>query len=89
MREKTSIGITNKQGRLAALDAIRRFVLVNMIAYHLLYDLVALFGVRLDWYWAWPGGLWQQMIVGGFIFISGFSSQLSHKNGRRGWLLLG
>ena len=35
MREKTSIGITNKQGRLAALDAIRGFVLVNMIAYHL------------------------------------------------------
>ena len=29
------------------------------------------------------------MIVGSFIFISGFSSQLSHKNGRRGWLLLG
>ena len=68
MREKTSIGITNKQGRLAALDAIRGFVLVNMIAYHLLYDLVALFGVRLDWYWAWPGRLWQQMIVGSFIF---------------------
>ena len=89
MREKTGTEIINKQERLALLDAIRGFVLVNMIAYHLLYDLVALFGVRLDWYWAWPGRLWQQMIVGSFIFISGFSSQLSHKNGRRGWLLLG
>ena len=77
------------QGRLALIDAMRGLVLINMLVYHFLYDLIVLFGMKADWYWSWSGRLWQQMIVGSFIFISGFSSQLSRKNFRRGLMLLG
>ena len=36
--------------RLHLLDAIRGFLMINMIAYHGLWNLVNLFGVRISWY---------------------------------------
>ena len=83
---------TNKSasgGRLELVDALRGLLLVNMIAYHLFYDLTVLFGLKMTWFWDWPGQLWQSLVAGSFILISGFSSRLSRKNGRRGLLLLG
>lgn len=75
--------------RLGVLDAARGFVLLNMLAYHLLYDLVVLFGVRLDWFVSWQGYVWQQFIACSFIFLSGVSCRFSHSNARRGAALLG
>ena len=75
--------------RLGVLDAARGFVLLNMLVYHLLYDLVALFGVRLSWFWEWQGTVWQQFIACGFIFLSGISCGFSRSNARRGAQLLG
>lgn len=39
-----------KSGRYFALDGIRGLALLNMIAYHAVWDLVYLFGFDLQWY---------------------------------------
>ena len=77
------------QGRLALVDALRGFTLLNMLAFHLIYDLSALFGVPIDWFWQTPGRLWQKLIAGSFIFLSGFSIPFSRSGLRKGVLLLG
>ena len=53
--------------RLHLLDALRGFLLLNMIAYHGLWNLVNLFGVNLPWDNAAPGYCWQQVICWAFI----------------------
>ena len=40
----------SEKQRLHALDAIRGITLLSMIAYHAMWDLVYMFGVRADWY---------------------------------------
>ncbi|WMJ84618.1 heparan-alpha-glucosaminide N-acetyltransferase [Oscillospiraceae bacterium LTW-04] len=62
-----------RSARYALLDALRGFSLLSMIAYHATYDLVAIYGVRLPWYFDTPGYLWQQSICWGFILLSGIS----------------
>ena len=59
--------------RYALLDTLRGFSLLSMIIYHATYDLVAIYGVRLPWYFNTPGYLWQQSICWTFIFLSGIS----------------
>lgn len=73
-----------KRPRLNLLDALRGFALVNMIAYHGLWDLVYLFGVKLDWYVGLPGYLWQQSICWTFLLLSGFCLGFSRSPVRRG-----
>ena len=73
-----------RRPRLQLLDALRGFALVNMIAYHGLWDLVYLFGVKLDWYVGLPGYLWQQSICWLFILLSGFCLPLGRNPLRRG-----
>lgn len=70
------------------LDIIRGFAVVNMVIYHLLYDLVSIFGVRIDWFNTRPCFLWEQMICFIFILVSGISFRLSRapwKNGIKLW----
>lgn len=47
-----------------------------MILYHAIWDMVYLFGCRIDWYVGIAGQFWQQFICMGFILISGFSFML-------------
>ena len=75
--------------RLELIDALRGFTLLNMLIFHLLYDLTALFGVPMDWFWQTPGRLWQKLIAGSFIFLSGFSIRFSRSSLRKGLMLLG
>ena len=76
-------------GRLELVDAVRGFTLLNMLVFHLIYDLTALFGVQMDWFWQTPGRLWQKLIAGSFIFLSGFSIPFSRSGLRKGVMLLG
>ena len=73
--------------RYALLDALRGFSLLSMIAYHATYDLVALYGVRLPWYFDTPGYLWQQSICWSFILLSGVSWHFGRSPLRRGLLV--
>lgn len=70
--------------RYVLLDELRGFCLVNMVFYHACWDLVALFGVELNWYFDWPGRLWQKMICCGFILLSGFCAPLGRHGLKRG-----
>ena len=70
--------------RLYFLDTLRGWTLLNMIAYHGLWNLVHLYGIRLDWYRGTLGYVWQQSICWTFILLSGFCWRLSRNHWKRG-----
>lgn len=80
---------TQEKVRLHLLDALRGFLLLNMIAYHGLWNLVYLFGVSAPWYRGRAGYLWQQFICWSFILLSGFCFLLSRSHLKRGLLVFG
>ena len=80
---------TQNRQRLHLLDALRGFLMINMIAYHGLWDLVYLFGVQADWYKGPGAYLWQQFICWTFILLSGFCCSFSRNHLRRGLLVFG
>lgn len=75
--------------RLHLLDALRGFLMINMIAYHGMWDLVNLFGVHAGWYAGTPKYIWQQFICWTFILLSGFCWSFSRNHLRRGLLVFG
>ena len=75
--------------RLHFLDALRGFTLINMIAFHGMWNLVYLFGLRADWYLGIPGYLWQQWICWTFITLSGFCWSFSRNHLKRGLMVFG
>ena len=75
--------------RLHLLDTLRGFLLVNMIAYHGMWNLVYLFGVSMPWYRGSLGYLWQQFICWSFILLSGFCWAMSRNHLKRGVLVFG
>ena len=75
--------------RLHLLDALRGFLMINMIAYHGMWDLVNLFGVKAGWYAGTPKYIWQQCICWSFILLSGFCWNFSRNHLRRGALVFG
>lgn len=75
--------------RYHLLDTFRGFLMVNMIAYHCMWDLVYLFGVKAGWYAGTPKYLWQQFICWSFILLSGFCWSMSRNHLRRGVLVFG
>ena len=74
-------------GRLHLIDEYRGFVLLNMIAYHAIWDLVYMFGVDWAWYKTDAAFYWQQWICWSFILVSGFCWQMSKKPLQRGLLI--
>ena len=80
--------MNNKQ-RLHLLDAFRGFLMINMIAYHGMWNLVYLFGVKAGWYAGTPKYLWQQFICWSFILLSGFCWCFSRNHLKRGLLVFG
>lgn len=70
--------------RYALLDELRGLDLINMMAYHALWDLIFLFGIRAEWYTDWQGQLWQFCICSVFILLSGFCVPLGRHTFKRG-----
>lgn len=79
----------SEKTRLHALDAVRGITLLSMIAYHAMWDMVYMFGVRADWYRSDGAHLWQQSICWTFILLSGFCHSLGRKPWKRGLLVFG
>lgn len=75
--------------RLHLLDALRGFTLINMMAYHGLWNLVYLFGIKADWYRGNAGYLWQQAICWTFLLLSGFCWSFSRNHLKRGLTVFG
>lgn len=73
-----------KKERVNGIDFIRGLAVINMVLYHLLYDLVYIFGVSIGWFTLSKVYYWQQAIVITFVFISGISCSFSKQNIKRG-----
>ena len=73
--------------RYYIIDIIRAIAIINMIAYHFMFDLHN-FGL-IKGFFSPPMNVWQQCICITFIFISGFSFQLGRKQWKRGLIILG
>jgi uncharacterized membrane protein len=66
-------------GRVAILDELRGLAIVNMVAYHVCYDLVYLHGFDLPWFHGFAAGVWQECICVSFLFIAGVCTKLSRR----------
>ena len=73
--------------RLCLIDEYRGFVVLNMVAYHAIWDLVYMFGVDIQWYKSDAGHIWQQWICWSFILVSGFCWQMGKHPLKRGLLV--
>ena len=81
--------VVKEKTRLHLLDALRGFLLLHMIAFHGMWNLVYLFGVRANWYSGTPKYLWQQFICWSFILLSGFCWSMSRSHLKRGLMVFG
>lgn len=76
-------------GRLNLLDELRGFCLVLMIVYHAIYDIEAIFGMRIPFFLNLDTlSPVEPFFAGIFIAISGFVCSYSHSNLVRGAKLL-
>ena len=72
-------------GRFHGIDALRGLALVNMVLYHLLYDINTVYGLQAQWINTPFVRFWQQCICWSFILIAGFSWEWGREhNLRRG-----
>lgn len=69
--------------RYAALDELRGLTVLVMIAYHAVWDLVYIFGVKLPWFSSPGAYIWQQWICWTFIFVSGVCQHFGSRRLRR------
>ena len=77
---------TKLKNRYYLIDSLRGFWIINMVVFHLLYDLFMIF---------YPNNLfaspvmyiWERFICSSFIFISGLSLNISRNAYKRGILL--
>lgn len=70
--------------RYRMLDGIRGFTLLGMMVYHLIWDLVYIFGWDITWYQTEVAYIWQQSICWTFILLSGFCFPLGKRKLKRG-----
>lgn len=70
--------------RYEKLDGIRGIALLNMIAYHAIWDIVYIYHAGWGWYQSEGAYVWQQGICWTFIFLSGFCWSLGSHAWKRG-----
>lgn len=70
--------------RYYSLDRFRGITVISMILYHMVWDLVYLFGINWTWYETPIAYVWQQSICWTFILLSGFSWSFGRHKIKRG-----
>lgn len=75
--------------RYTVLDSLRGFALVNMIAYHAMWDIVNMFGVDIRWFNGESAHIWQQLICHTFILLSGFCLHFGKRKLKNALIVLG
>lgn len=77
--------------RLWPLDALRGLAMVNMVAYHGMYDWVYVFGQKSAWYDIFSPAchVWQQYICWSFLLLAGYSFTLSRRPVKNGLVVAG
>ena len=83
--------LRTKTSRMWLPDALRGLALLNMLAYHAMYDWVYVFSHESSWYniWAPSCHVWQQYICWSFILLSGFSFPLAKRPAKNGLIVAG
>lgn len=76
--------ISESQNRYFLVDAVRGLAVLNMLAYHFLYDLFEVYGLKENWIGTLPAIIWQRAICVTFIIVSGISVNFSRHAYRRG-----
>ena len=74
--------------RYSLLDAIRAVAIVNMIAYHLCYNIFCVFGVWEEFCFDPIVKIWERLICCTFILVSGMAINFSRHGYRRGIIVL-
>lgn len=57
--------------RYLFLDELRGLAIINMILYHLCWNLDRLVGISLPWYHQTAANIWQLYICGSFLLLAG------------------
>lgn len=70
--------------RLPFLDELRGFLIILVCLYHLGYDLAAIFGLPMPWFFGPAVNLIRDGMTGSLMVLSGVSCHLSRSNARRG-----
>lgn len=73
--------------RLGLIDAIRGFAVLNMIVYHLCYDLFVVYSLDTGFWLRPPVIIWERFICFTFFIISGASLNFSRHGYRRGLIV--
>lgn len=73
--------------RLYWVDNARAIAMISMIVYHIMWDLVYLYGVKAEWYHGKMAFIWQQSICWTFIFLAGFCSHISKRPIKQGMII--
>ena len=73
--------------RYSLIDAIRAVAVVNMVAFHLCYNIFAVFGVWTDFPVSTPVVIWERFICCTVIIVSGVSLNFSKHGYRRGLIV--
>ena len=70
--------------RNGLIDFIRGLNLISMILFHGMWDVVYIFGIDIPWFRTWIRDVWQIIIAGTFVILSGYCFSLSHKKLKHG-----
>lgn len=77
----------NLNERYSLIDALRGFSLLNMLAFHFLYDVFVIYGDWFEWTQLPWVVVWERYICSSFILISGISLNFSRRAVRRGLIV--
>ena len=81
-------GVRYIKKRFESIDSFRGFIIINMVLFHLLYDINSVFGENYSWHRDPLVDLWQRFIACSFIIISGFVWTYGKKRALRRGILL-
>ena len=76
-----------KGKRIYWVDNARALAMISMVAYHTMWDLVYLYGIKAEWYHGDMAFVWQQSICWSFILLAGFCSNISGNPVKQGLIL--
>lgn len=73
--------------RYHLIDSLRGFALINMVVFHLLYDIFVIYGADPIWHRYPAVRAWERFICVSFILLSGVSLHFSRRPYRRGLII--
>lgn len=76
-----------KKVRYYLIDSIRGFAIVNMVLYHLLYDMVYMFGFDMPFFRSEGAFIWERIVCSAFILLSGMCWHFSRNSLKRGFVV--